>query len=295
QADPRDRMARGVAGDRAEAQGPRRGARHHAAAVRGGLAAGQPHDQLGDRRAQDARAVPRLFRRCRLRLDRRGRGDRRRPRGAGPRLHARLPRSAVPVLRSPPLKFLRRSWPWWVVLAVALAGLALWTVQGAREVEIVSVARGPVVQSIVATGRVDSPARVTISSQSAARIEAVLVREGDRVRAGQPLVRLRSDEAQGALDAARAALREAEGRQRQLEQVQRPVAEQQLAQARANLDAARRELERARELVAQGYVSQSRADEAQRQVDNARAALASTQAPAEGARERGIQSEPARA
>ena len=140
------------------------------------------------------------------------------------------------------MKLLRRSWPWWVVLGVVLAGLALWGLQRAREVEVVAVTRGPVVQSIVATGRVDTPARITISSQSAARIEEVLAREGDRVSAGQPLVRLRSDEAQAALEAARAALREAEGRQRQLERVQRPVAEQQLAQARANLEAARREL-----------------------------------------------------
>ena len=193
------------------------------------------------------------------------------------------------------MKLLRRSWPWWVVLGVVLAGLALWGLQRAREVEVVAVTRGPVVQSIVATGRVDTPARITISSQSAARIEEVLAREGDRVSAGQPLVRLRSDEAQAALDAARAALREAEGRQRQLERVQRPVAEQQLAQARANLEAAGRELERARELVAQGYVSQSRADEAQRQVDTARAALTSAQAQAEGAREGGIEAELARA
>lgn len=193
------------------------------------------------------------------------------------------------------MKLLRRSWPWWVVLGVVLAGLALWGLQRAREVEVVAVTRGPVVQSIVATGRVDTPARITISSQSAARIEEVLAREGDRVSAGQPLVRLRSDEAQAALEAARAALREAEGRQRQLERVQRPVAEQQLAQTRANLEAARRELGRARELVAQGYVSQSRADEAQRQVDTARAALTSAQAQAEGAREGGIEAELARA
>lgn len=64
------------------------------------------------------------------------------------------------------MKFLRRSWPWWGVLGVVLAGLALWTFQRAREVEIVAVTRGPVVQSIVATGRLDTPARITISSQS---------------------------------------------------------------------------------------------------------------------------------
>lgn len=193
------------------------------------------------------------------------------------------------------MKFPGRNWPWWVVATALLAGLALFALQRAREVEVVSVTRGALVQSIVATGRVDTPARVAISSQAAARIDAVLVREGEAVRAGQPLVRLRSDEARAALEAARAALREAEGRQRQLERVQRPVAEQQFAQARANLEATQRELGRALDLVARGYVSQSRADEAQRQLDTARAALASAQAQAEGTREAGIEAELARA
>lgn len=193
------------------------------------------------------------------------------------------------------MRLLRRSWPWWIVAGFALAGLALWSAQRAREVEVVRVARGPVVQSIVATGRIDTPARIAISSQVAARIEAVTVREGDAVRRGQPLVKLRSDEAVAALEAARAALREAEGRQRQLELVQRPVAEQQLAQARSNLEAARRELERARDLVAQGYVSQSRVDEAQRQLDSANAALGVASAQTEGLRAGGIEAELARA
>lgn len=193
------------------------------------------------------------------------------------------------------MRLFRRTWPWWIVAGLALAALALWFTQRAREVEVVTVSRGPVVQSIVATGRIDTPARIAISSQVAARIDAVTVREGDTVRRGQALVKLRSDEALAVLESARATLREAEGRQRQLELVQRPVAEQQLAQARANLDAARRELERARDLVAQGYVSQSRVDEAQRQLDGANAALGVASAQADGLRAGGIEAELARA
>lgn len=193
------------------------------------------------------------------------------------------------------MQFVKRSWPWWIVAVLVAAGLALWFGQRLREVEAVAVERGPIVQSVVATGRVATPGQIAVSAQAAALIESIAVREGDPVTAGQPLVRLRSDEAQASLAAARAALNEAESRQRQLERVQRPVAEQQLAQARANLSAADRELERARELVAQGYVSQSRVDEAQRQVDLAGAALESAQAQAAGARAGGVEAELARA
>lgn len=193
------------------------------------------------------------------------------------------------------MQFVKRSWPWWIVAVLVAAGLALWFGQRLREVETVAVERGVIVQSVVATGRVATPGQIAVSSQAAARIESIAVREGDPVTAGQPLVWLRRDEAQASLAAARAALNEAEGRQRQLERVQRPVAEQQLAQARANLSAAARELERARELVAQGYVSQSRADEAQRQADLAGAALESARAQAAGARAGGVEAELARA
>ncbi|HRO60114.1 MAG TPA: biotin/lipoyl-binding protein, partial [Burkholderiaceae bacterium] len=158
------------------------------------------------------------------------------------------------------LESVKRRWPWWLVALLALAALAFQFAPRAREVEFVAVERGRIVQSIVATGRIETPARIELSSQVAARIESIEVREGDRASRGQILVRLRSDEAEASLAAAQAALREAEARQTQLEQVQRPVAAQQLAQARANLSAAERELERARDLVARGFVSQSRID-----------------------------------
>jgi HlyD family secretion protein len=189
------------------------------------------------------------------------------------------------------LKSLRRHWPWWTIAVLVIAALVFQFAPRGREVDLVVVERGPIVQSVVATGRIASPAHIEISSQVAARIESITVREGDAVKAGQALVRLRSDEAQAALASARAALREAEARKLQLRSVQRPVAEQQLAQARANLTAAERELERARELVDRGFVSQSRLDDAQREAASARAALASAGAQAEGLREGGIESD----
>lgn len=138
------------------------------------------------------------------------------------------------------------------------------------------------VQSVVTSGRIASVARNDIASQSTARIEAILVREGDTVQAGQVLVRLRDDEATANLAQARAAVAEARGRMRQLTTVQEPVSAQQLEQARATDAQAVRELERARDLLKQGFVSQSRVDDAQRAATASTAAVRSAVAQAAG-------------
>ena len=189
---------------------------------------------------------------------------------------------------------LKRRWPLLLLAGVILAGLAFYFVPRARVVDVVAVERGPLVQSIVATGRVATPARIEISSQLAARIESIAVREGDRVRPGQVLVQLRSEEATATLAAARAALAEASDRIRQIAQVQRPVAEQQLAQAQANLELAEHELDRTRDLLARNYVSQAKADDAERALSTTRAAVLAARAQAEGVREGGIEVELAR-
>jgi HlyD family secretion protein len=189
---------------------------------------------------------------------------------------------------------LKRRWPLLLLAGALLAGLAFYFTPRARVVDVVAVERGPLVQSIVATGRVATPARIEISSQLAARIESIAVREGDRVRPGQLLVQLRSEEATATLAAARAALVEATDRIRQIAQVQRPVAEQQLAQAQANLELAEHELDRTRDLLARNYVSQAKADDAERALATTRAAVLAARAQAEAVREGGVEVELAR-
>ena len=172
----------------------------------------------------------------------------------------------------------------WILAAVLLAGiLALaFLARRGKPVEVVVVTQGPMVQSVVTTGRIASVARSEIASQGNARIEAILVREGDTVQAGQVLVRLRDDEATANLAQARAAVAEARGRMRLLATVQEPVSTQQLAQAQAAHTLALRELERARDLLKQGFVSQSRVDDAQRSADASAAGLRAATAQAAG-------------
>jgi HlyD family secretion protein len=179
------------------------------------------------------------------------------------------------------MKFTRTQWVLCALLVAGILTLVIFSRRG-KPVEVAVVTQGPMVQSVVTTGRVATVARIDIASQSTARIEAILVREGDTVQARQVLVRLRDDEATANLTQARAAVAEAHGRIRQLTTVQEPVSAQQLEQARAADTQAVRELERARDLLKQGFVSQSRVDDAQRAATASAAAVRAASAQAAG-------------
>lgn len=183
-----------------------------------------------------------------------------------------------------------------VVAALAIGGVAavlLWP--KGREVDVVAVARAPLAQSVVATGRIATPARIAIGSPLAATVLEVTVREGDVVKPGQLLARLRADDAAALVAQAAAAQAEAEARLVQIEKVGQPVAAQQLAQAEANLKVAAAEAERARQLVAQGFYAQSKADDAARNQANAVAAASAARAQLAAQQPGGTEREAARA
>ncbi|AOW11622.1 efflux transporter periplasmic adaptor subunit [Hydrogenophaga crassostreae] len=164
----------------------------------------------------------------------------------------------------------------WILLVVALmvAGTLAWrSLPGGERVAVVPVVRSAIAQSVVATGRLNAPARLDIATEVTAQVLAVLVQAGDTVKAGDLLLRLADDEAQASLQQARAALAEAQARLRQQASVGAPVASQVVVQAQAGFEAARREHGRASELVAQGFFAQQKLDDAQRLLDTARSAL----------------------
>ena len=169
----------------------------------------------------------------------------------------------------------------WVVIALALlaaiVAVVLWR---ARPVAVAAVqlARAPLVQTLQFSGRVATRSRADVGSTLTGRIEAVLVREGDRVAAGAPLLRLDRRELDAALLQARANLTQAESRIVGLRGSGREGVRAGLAQAQSNLAAAEAELRRSRELLAQGFISQARLDEAQRALGVARAQRDAAQA-----------------
>ena len=181
------------------------------------------------------------------------------------------------------------KWGAGAVLVLAVAGGLLLARQRGTPVQLVPVARTGIVQSVVATGRLNAPARMDIGAEVTATVLEVRVREGDRVKAGDLLLRLSDAEARAALQQARAALLEARGRATQQASVAAPVATQAVVQAEATFTAAERDYQRARELVAQGFFPQQKLDDARRAQDTARSALLSARVQAQANQPSGIE------
>lgn len=178
----------------------------------------------------------------------------------------------------------------WLAAGVALVAAALawgWTTQRGALVDAVAVQAQPLVRTVQFSARVATLSRVEIGSTVTGRVDTVRVREGDAVRAGDLLVRLESDEARAALAQAEAAQRQAEARLAGLRGTGRQALQATQDQAEATLRQARAELARAQQLVAQGFVSASRIDEAQRVLDVAQAQRDAAQAQVQANAEAG--------
>ena len=150
--------------------------------------------------------------------------------------------------------------------AIALAAIA-WRVLSGPQVPAYGVQRIDLRQSVVATGRVQSPRRVEIGSPVTGVVVGVPVAEGDTVHAGQLLVALDPAETRAAVEQARAAVVQAEAKLVQLESTALPMAAEGERQAVATFANAERALTRARELTVKGFAGQASLDEAQRARD----------------------------
>lgn len=145
-----------------------------------------------------------------------------------------------------PLRF------WLIVLilvAVAAAGgVWLWRAQR-TEVTLARARIGPAVELVYATGYVEAQQPVSVQSRLTAPVDKVLVKEGDRVVRGQPLILLVDDEQRAAT-----------------------------AQAAAQRRAAEQTEARTVTLFKQGWVTRSARDQAVANADAARAAEATASA-----------------
>lgn len=163
-----------------------------------------------------------------------------------------------------------------IALAVVALGIAAFFSRDlvlGKPVDTVTVARGDLTQTVVASGRVASPQRVTIAAEIAGRVVAIPVKEGQSVHKGESLVRLDERDERAAREQARAAQGQAQARLRQIRELGLPGAEQALIQAEANAQNARRTFERTRDLRSRNFVGQAQLDEARRALDVAEAQL----------------------
>jgi HlyD family secretion protein len=162
---------------------------------------------------------------------------------------------------------------WFVLTTVVLLALGGW--QAARSligpaVVVDRVQRGDLVQTVVATGHVETPFRVEIGAQITGIVADVLVQEGQYVREGQPLIALQPHELRAMVVQAEGSVAQAEARLRQLADLTVPTARQALVQAQATMRSAQAAYDRTAELLRNGNATRVAYDEAQRAFDVAR-------------------------
>jgi HlyD family secretion protein len=178
-----------------------------------------------------------------------------------------------------------------IFLIVGLALMAAIAVAGwmtrAPSVPAVTLRLAPLVRTLQFSGRVATLSRVDVGSTLTGRVLQVNVTQGAQVAMGDVLVRLEDDELQAALAQAKASERQAQARLQGLQSTGRGVTQAALAQADSVLLAAQAELKRTQDLVAKGFLSESRMNESERAAAVAKAQRDSARAQSQANTDQG--------
>jgi HlyD family secretion protein len=163
--------------------------------------------------------------------------------------------------------------------AAGLYWIAQWLL--GPKVPVYAVEKGDILQTIVASGRVETPLRVEIGTQITGTVVAIPVAEGQAVSAGQLLIALEDGEAKAAVAAARAAVNQYQARLQQIRAAALPTAALALRRAQATLLNARAQYERLQELKTRGVATQAEFDTARMNLEVAESEVQSAQVQVE--------------
>jgi len=153
-----------------------------------------------------------------------------------------------------------------LIVVAAIVAAAAWLGRGkAVPVVVAEIARGKVESTVANTraGTVEACQRTKLSTISGGRIEVLAVKEGDRVKKGQVLMKLWNDDQQA---------------QQTLAQAQLETTRKRANEACTTASAAEREAQRQAALRDQGFVSSAREDSAHAEADARRAGCAAANA-----------------
>ena len=150
-----------------------------------------------------------------------------------------------------------------IILIMLVVGLAVFRWWQGPKVESYSIISMPLVQTLVATGKVVTVSRTDISSEITGVVLKRLVQEGDQVAKGDLLLVLGSDDISAQVRQAQAALTE-------LATSTRPQAAVDLENAKVQLTQARGNVERRRELAAISAISAEEMAQAEQSESQAR-------------------------
>lgn len=159
----------------------------------------------------------------------------------------------------------------WVYVATAFA-LALGAYEGVNwwrgpVVPVETVLRRDFVQTVVASGHVESPHRIDIGSQITSTVTRIPVGEGDTVKAQDVLIELAASDLLAAERQSNDGVTQAQAKLRQISELQAPLAEQALRQARATLQNAQATLARNQSLRQQGFIGEAALDDSRKAAD----------------------------
>jgi HlyD family secretion protein len=185
------------------------------------------------------------------------------------------------------------GWAKWVLAAVVALVVvvgAMWAYRQATAATPVTVVRvkSPVAASnageqvvLTATGYIVAAHKIEVASKVIGRVAWIGVEKGDKVKAGQVLVRLEDDEYRAQLEQSQGQLANLQARLAELQNGSRP---EEIAKARADLNEAQADLQnykitldRTRSLVEQGVLSRQSLDDAQAKYDGSAARVNSLQ------------------
>ena len=178
------------------------------------------------------------------------------------------------------LPSLKKYAPVALAIGVVIAGLLLWKFMQNN---------GPGSNFVSGNGRIEA-IEIDIATKMAGRIETVLVKEGQYVQAGQPLVQMQSDTLQAQRDEAHAreqqAIHSVASAQAQLAArlSDQAAAEAVVIMRESDLDAAQRRLARTSTLAKEGASSKQELDDDRARVKSMQATLNAAKAQVEAAR-----------
>jgi HlyD family secretion protein len=158
-----------------------------------------------------------------------------------------------------------------IAIVVRLSSSSAPEVQIVRATTVNSTVSGDTV--LAAAGYIVAHHKIDVNSKVTGRVAWIGVEKGDKVRAGQVLVRLEDQEFSAQVAQAKGAVLAADARLKALEHGSRPEEIQQasanLDEAKANLANAKITLERTKPLVQEGVLSRQQLDDAQAKYDSA--------------------------
>jgi HlyD family secretion protein len=159
-----------------------------------------------------------------------------------------------------------------ICVVVVIAAVVVWLVRRPRAVAVVHPELHSLTETITSSARVGGVQESAVGAQFTGTVERLLVRDGDRVKAGQTLAMLRNNVTQQQRSQAQAAVTTARAR---LAQVSKPPlksevddathqvteARAQAAQANADLQLAGKQYARSKELFEHGLIPRSEFDQ----------------------------------